>query len=153
MDINKLQYTLQNLTNKKISLSDIARALDVSRSNISLRAKNNSEVTVSELETVQNYFGVRIFVLTSDNNFILSSNTNERIKDDSIVEKYELFGHRLSDIQDNLEYLDKDMAKLIGISEDRYRKIKLGKIEITGIELAKLAGRVDISLDKLIKGI
>ena len=50
MNFNELQVILQNLTNKKISLAEIGRILELTRSNISKRAQSKSEVTVSELK-------------------------------------------------------------------------------------------------------
>jgi hypothetical protein len=49
MNFLELQDTLQNLTNQKIFLADFAKILDCGKANISKRAKNNSEITVSEL--------------------------------------------------------------------------------------------------------
>lgn len=151
MNIIELQTSLQNLTNKKISLTDIARALDVSRSNISLRAKNNSEVTVTELEKVQDFFKANIYSRIDNKNYCLSSNTLERIKDDTLADNFKFLGNKLGIIQDNLEYLDKDMAKLMNISEDRYIEIKSGNGNINLKELAKLISRIDVSLDWLLK--
>lgn len=54
MNFLELQDTLQNLTNQKIFLADFAKILDCGKANISKRAKNNSEITVSELQKSKN---------------------------------------------------------------------------------------------------
>ena len=57
--IIEIQDYLQNLTKrKKITFADIAKGLGTGRSNISLRAKNNSELTLIELKRLEKYFNV-----------------------------------------------------------------------------------------------
>lgn len=59
--IAEIQDTLQTLTNQnKITFSAIAKALGTGRSNISLRAKNNSELTPVELSRIEKYFRVNL---------------------------------------------------------------------------------------------
>lgn len=151
MNIIELQTALQNLTNVKVSLAEIARALNVSRSNISLRAKNESEVTISEIEKVQDFFNVKLYLRVDNSDVFLASNTLERIKDDKLGDNFKLIGYKLAEIQDNIDYLDKDMAKLMGITEDRYLAVKSGNQQISIEELAKLVTRIDVSLDWLLK--
>ncbi|MDR1013098.1 MAG: hypothetical protein LBL38_02405 [Lactobacillales bacterium] len=152
MDIHDILITLQKLTNEKVTQASIARALKLDPGAIVSRMKRNSDLTITEIEKIQDYFGVKIYERVDKPDICVVINTNERIKDDKILENYEFFGYRLSAIQDELEYLDKDMAKLMNIDEGRYRKIVLGKEDITGKELARLASRVELCLDKLIKG-
>ena len=66
--IKEIQTTLQNLTNTpKISFSDIAKALGTGRANISLRAKNNSELTEIEIKRLEHYFNVSLNKLNIEN--------------------------------------------------------------------------------------
>lgn len=59
--IIEVQDDLQNLTNRsKISYTEIAKALGTGRSNISLRAKNKSELTITEIKRIENYFNVSL---------------------------------------------------------------------------------------------
>jgi phage repressor protein C with HTH and peptisase S24 domain len=60
MNMLELQLYLQNLTSRKITASEIAYALKVSKQNISQRIKNSSEITVSELASIREYFNVKI---------------------------------------------------------------------------------------------
>lgn len=50
--------TLQNLTNSKISQSDIARALNVTRATISKRVSSGSQLTFDEMGKLEEYFRV-----------------------------------------------------------------------------------------------
>lgn len=58
--ITEIQDTLQNLTNTKITQSDIAEALGTGRSNISLRIKNNSQLSFEEVKKIESYFNVSL---------------------------------------------------------------------------------------------
>ena len=56
--INEVQAEIQNLTNAKISYTDIGNVLGTGRANISLRAKNNSKVTINELKKLEDAYNV-----------------------------------------------------------------------------------------------
>ncbi len=150
MNFNELQADLQKVTKEKISLSALGKILDLSRSNISLRAKNNSEITVSELQLIEEHFGVKIFVRADDKNNYFSSNTLE-LKDTQFKE-HPTLGHRLMQIQEENGFQNKAMAKFMQIDESRYRHIVSDDISPTAQELLNLASKIDVSLDWLIKG-
>ena len=52
--------SLQNLTNAKISQSDIARVFGVTRATINARAKNNSQVTFDEIKKLEKFYNVSL---------------------------------------------------------------------------------------------
>lgn len=58
--ITEIQEYLQNLTNSKITFTEIGKGLSTGRSNISLRAKNGSELSVSEIKRLEKYFNIEI---------------------------------------------------------------------------------------------
>lgn len=58
MNIVELQTKLQNLKNCRISFTEIGVALGTGRSNISKRAKENSQVKDIEIKKIENYFNV-----------------------------------------------------------------------------------------------
>lgn len=144
MNFTELQDDLQKLINKKIYLSDFGKVLDLSRSNISKRAQNNSEVTVTELQLIEKYYGVSVYKS--------SANTGERQNDTTVKERVSHFGERLGDLQDQHEYLDKDMAKLLKISEEDYIDLKLGDIEPDLTILNRLKQCFKVSIDYLLYG-
>ena len=49
---------LQKVTNSKITQEELGKALGTGRANISLRIKNNSELTLPEIKKIEKYFGV-----------------------------------------------------------------------------------------------
>ncbi len=144
MNFTELQTNLQLITKEKISLSEPGRILNLSRSNISLRAKNNSEITVSELQCIEKFYGVSIY---KSNVFTL-----ERQNDTTIPEKATKLGHRLGELQDKHEYLDKDMAKLLRISEEEYVDLKCRNAELEFKVLLRLKQCFKVSIDWLLFG-
>ena len=58
--ITDVQVNLQTLTNKKITYTDIGNVLGTGKSNISLRAKNNSQVTEKEIKLLEQAYNVSL---------------------------------------------------------------------------------------------
>ena len=109
MNFQELFDTLENLTNKKFSQSEIAEILDCKRANISKRAKNNSEITVSELQTIENFYGLSLYPN--------KTNSLDRHFDANIKAKQEACGHRICEIRDKNNLSSFQMAGLLNISE------------------------------------
>jgi len=81
-----------------------------------------------------------------------NNNSGERQNDTTIPTKVKSFGNRLTELQDKHEYLDKDMAKLLKISEEEYIDIKLGDEEPDIKILIRLKQLFKISIDWLMFG-
>lgn len=79
-------------------------------------------------------------------------NTLERQNDTTVKERVSHFGERLGELQDKHEYLDKDMAKLLKISEEDYIDLKLGDIEPDLKILNRLKQCFKVSIDYLLYG-
>ena len=77
MNISELQTLLITLTKRNISQTNIAEAFGTSRSNISLRIKNKSEVTPEELKKVEKVYNVS---LSSDEKINIANNLLNDIK-------------------------------------------------------------------------
>lgn len=123
MNFIDIQRSLQNLIpDRKISQSEIAQVLNMTRANISLRMKNKSEITVSELQKLEQHYGVSLY----------KSAVGENLKPDyDIGVQYELdnWGKRLLKLQISANILDdKVFAQMLGISvrrlDDLIRKNK-----------------------------
>ena len=76
LSIVELQSSLQKLTNRKITFTEIGIALGSSRANISNRVKRNSVLKFDEVKRIEEYFNVNIETekltekLTSDSDII-----------------------------------------------------------------------------------
>ena len=145
MNFSELLDTLQKLkSGYKINQMSIANILGLSRQTMSKRFQMGTEVTVSELKEIEKFFNVSLYKNQTDT---ICEKDNEQV-----LKNFEHFGARLNEIQGELGYLDKAMARIMGIDEKRYMRIKLGKEDATAQQLARLASKVDVSLDWLIKG-
>lgn len=145
MNFSELLDTLQKLkSGYKINQMSIANILGLSRQTMSKRFQMGTEVTVSDLQEIEKFFNVSLYKNQTDT---ICEKDNEQV-----LKNFEHFGARLNEIQGELGYLDKAMARIMGIDEKRYMRIKLGKEDATAEQLARLASKVDVSLDWLIKG-
>lgn len=145
MNFSELLDTLQKLkSGYKINQMSIANILGLSRQTMSKRFQMGTEVTVSELQEIEKFFNVSLYKNQTDT---ICEKDNEQV-----LKNFEHFGARLNEIQGELGYLDKAMARIMGIDEKRYMRIKLGKEDATAEQLARLASKVDVSIDWLIKG-
>lgn len=147
MEAVRLIAILQFLTNEIITQSDIAAALGVTKGAINNKIIRGSKFRNGEIEQIEKHFDI------SFNDFKLAQpNTFERQNDTSIPQKAEKFGRRMTEIQDMHEYLDKDMAKLLRISEEDYIDLKLGNIEPDFRILVRLKQCFKVSIDWLLFG-
>ncbi len=60
MKIKELLDLVQNKISEGVNQSMLAKALGVTRQTISNRIRNNSEITISELEKIQDFFKVKL---------------------------------------------------------------------------------------------
>lgn len=152
MLLRDFRDTLQNLTKRKITNEYLGNLYGTTSQNISKRIKNNSQITVEEVEIAQADCGVTVYARTDDKNISIVANTGERQNDMTVYERLEKFGDRLTELQDKHEYLDKDMAKLLKISEEEYIELKLGDVGPDLNILNRLKQCFKISIDALLYG-
>lgn len=152
MNFVEFQEGLQKLTNKKITQSDFARILNVGRANISDRIKRNSQVNTLEVEKIQNDLGINLYVRVDSADINISDNSGERQNDTSVDEKSSQFGKRLSELQAKHNFLDREMAQLLKISEKDYLKLVVGKIQPDLNILNRIKQNFKVSIDYLLYG-
>lgn len=70
MKVTQLLDLIQEKTSESVNQSMLARALGVTRQTVCNRIRNNSEITISELERIEDFFGVKIFVGNSSSDMI-----------------------------------------------------------------------------------
>ena len=68
MKLDELLNLLSRKTNNYINQSLLAEALGITRQTVSNRIKNDSQVTVSELKKIEDFFQVNLFNNSSDDN-------------------------------------------------------------------------------------
>lgn len=86
MNITEIQIKLQELTNGKVTQTDIAHALNKDRSNINTKAKKGTELKLSEIRQIEEYFNVNLTTNQHQNNN--KSNINDIKQVILTVEEY-----------------------------------------------------------------
>lgn len=147
MYYNELFAKLIILTKRNdITHAEIGDCMKIERGAAFARAKRNSKVKDSEKERVEEKYDVDLSSIS------ITDNSGERQNDTSIPSRAARFGYRLGDLQDKHEYLDKDMAKILRISEDEYIDIKCGDAEPDIQVLNRLKQCFKVSIDELLYG-
>ncbi len=145
MNYQELLNVLEGKTGKRIFGATLADVLETSRQNISKKINNpNVEVTVSELVKIEAEFGVRIYRS--------GGYTGERQNDTAVDEKLKGFGVRLSELQGKHNFLDREMATLLKISEKDYIKLVVGKALPTIEVLCRIKQNFKVLIDELLWG-
>ena len=144
MDFTELKAILQNLTNSKISFSQIAEILKVTPANISKRASAKSEITVSELKAIEMFYDKRIYKSP-----IYSI---KRHFDENIQFKLENLGKRIAEIQEKNNLSDSQMAMLLNISNENYLLTKNSQTIPDTKIINNIKQNFKISLDWLLYG-
>ncbi len=144
---NEVLTKLTYLTKRNnLSNTEIGKAIDVERRAMAGRAERNSTFKPVEVKKIESAFGVNL------DEAVIINNSLARQNDKTIEEKYEGFGVRLTKIQDEHEYLDKDMAKLLKISEQDYIYLKCGDLNPDIEILNKIKQYFEVSIDWLLYG-
>lgn len=136
---------LQQKIKRKITHVEIAEILQCTRANISKKVLNEkSEVTISDLTKLQEYFEVEI--LKSE---IISP--KQIISRELEVESSVLnWGLRLDIIAKYNGLSDYEMSKILNIKESRYNSIILKNLEPKLSELNAIKANFDVEIDDLL---
>ncbi len=144
MNFQELQNLLENKAQKRVSGSLLADVLGSSRQNINQKINNGSPVTVSELQKVEAEFGVSLYKS--------GAYDGSRQNDTTLEEKIKSFGKRVSELQAQHNFLDREMATLLKISEKDYLKLVTGKNLPNLDVLMNIKRNFNVSIDYLLWG-
>jgi phage repressor protein C with HTH and peptisase S24 domain len=131
--INEVKDQLQNLTNTKISYTDIGNVLGTGRANISLRAKNDSQISVNELRKLEEAYNVDLIKQRLNNlsdSLGLAKIETNTVKIPYRPDVYLSAGYGLEVYSESAEFVTLDLRLF---TTDRGNKIKPENCEIVSI--------------------
>lgn len=129
-----------------ISQAEIGEVIGVERRAMNGRADRNSKFKLDEVEKIQKYYNVDL------NSIVIIDNSGERQNDTSLEEKIKSFGKRVSELQAQHNFLDREMATLLKISEKDYLKLVTGK-NLPNLDiLMNIKRNFNVSIDYLLWG-
>lgn len=147
MSIVKDLAILQYLTNTLITQKGVGEALNFSKGAINNRIIRGGDFKQDEKQRLEDFYGISF-----DDFKEAAPNTLERQNDITVTEKSSQFGKRLSLIQEKHNFLDREMAKLLKISEDEYIDLVCGDKEPDLQVLNCIKQNFKVSIDYLLYG-
>ena len=144
MDISEAIETLHNLTNARIVKADLARALGIDPAALRRKEIVKIELKPIEIQKLEDYFRIKLVKQ--------QAYTGERQNDTTVEEKSSQFGKRLSELQAQHNFLDREMAQLLKISEPAYLKLVTCKTKPDLDVLNRIKQNFKVSVDYLLYG-
>lgn len=147
MSIVKDLAILQYLTNILITQKGVGEALNFSKGAINNRIIRGGNFKPEEKKELENFYGISF----GDFKEALP-NTLARQNDETVYERASQFGKRLQEIQDKHNFLNREMAQLLKISEREYTQLKIGKKAPTISVINEIKRNFVVDVDWLIFG-
>ena len=144
-----LKY-IKELLNK--TTEQIARDLDIPARTIGGYEREERTPSIDFAIKMQNAYNVNINWLLTNNGAIFNSSNDLKKTKNNIHNRVTSFFHRLKEIQTSNKLLDKELAKILEISEKRYLSISLGKEEPTLKEINNIKTNFNVDIDWLLYG-
>lgn len=144
MPIVRVLSILLYITNKLYSLSDIGKALGMTRGAISNRVARNQELSDSEILKIEEYFNVSL------SNFDVANSLQQYTHPKKLSIKG--WGRRLQKLRIENDLTINMMVNLVGIKEDRIIDFIDKDKEPSLKELTAVASNFNVSLNYLLYG-
>lgn len=129
-----------------ITHTEIGEIIGLERRAAAARAKRNGKVKPGEVEKIEKYYDIDL------NSIAIVDNSGSRQNDTSLEDKIQNFGKRLSELQAQHNFLDREMATLLKISERDYLKIVTAK-NLPNLDiLMNIKRNFNVSIDYLLWG-
>lgn len=143
MLLREFRDNLQKLTKRKITNEYLGNLFGTSPQNISKRIKNDSKVTVEEVELAQKDLGVVVFARTNINNsYTIKENPNNfSLKN---------WGQNIQKLRAENNLSIDNFCKLTGITESNLIAYVNDDKEPTISDLIKIKNHFNISIDNLL---
>ena len=134
MYFKDIQATIQNLTNKRVTLQGIANALGITKGAVSIRTKNpNSMLRLDEIKKLESYFMINLQNLQE----ILPEGTRTA-------------GDRLQVVRKFLNLTAEELAKNLGISTRTLGAYERNELTINSVIHTKLIKLYNVNIDYIL---
>lgn len=107
-------------------------------------------------EQLNEFFNVNLnYIFTGHGEMFIKENPNTlaRQNDETVYERASQFGKRLQEIQDKHNFLNREMAQLLKISEREYTQLKIGKKAPTISVINEIKRNFVVDVDWLMYGV
>lgn len=129
-----------------ITHTEIGEIIGLERRAAAARAKRNGKVKPDEVEKIEKYYNIDL------NSIAIVDNSGSRQNNTSLEDKIQNFGKRLSELQAQHNFLDREMATLLKISEKDYLKLVTSKNLPNLDVLMNIKRNFNVSIDYLLWG-
>lgn len=138
----------------KMTVEDFATELNISKHTLGAYERGEITPSIKFASSLCELLKINInwFLTGQGEMFIQDKNSFKRVKADDLYERAESFGKRLASIQEFHGLLNSEMAKLLKISEKRYRRLVLCREYPTIPELNALKSNFVVDADWLLYG-
>lgn len=133
MKIKELPLLLTKITGNPVNQSLLAKSLGITRQTISIRIKNDSEVTVSEINKIEHFFGVNLT--------------------DVVPEVPGAIGKRFKNIREDLRLTQQALGDKIGISKQAVSNVENNLSNPSIDVISKLIVDFKVNANYLISGV
>ena len=147
---NNLRLARETLGIKATELSD---KFDIPYRTYQSYERGERNISFEKLaQIVQEYNFNLNFIFFGEKPIFSHKHTNLRIINPKYIEIFKKCGHRIIQIQEKNDLTNKEMAKIMGVSEGTYMKICAGNDTPNEKELNKIKENFDVDMDWLMYG-
>ncbi len=141
---------IKELLNK--TTDQLSKDLDIPARTIGGYEREERTPSIEFAIKLHDVYNININWLLTNNGAVFNCKNDLKSTKNDIHNRVDTFFHRLRELQTTNKLLDKDIAKIMNISEKRYLSISLGKEPPTLKELNKIKENFNVDIDWILYG-
>ena len=147
----RLQYFRKSLN---MTVDELSQNVEVKSRTIGGYERGEREPSIEYMNKLINLYSLNTnWLINGSGSMLLKANNSlTKVNNYRAVENFKKCGHRIIQIQEKNDLTNKEMAKIMGVSEGTYMKICAGNDTPNEKELNKLKENFDIDMDWLMYG-
>lgn len=137
-----------------ITVDELSQNVDVKSRTIGGYERGEREPSFEYIDKLVKFYSLNVNWLITGDGFWFAKNQNSLKKRNNftVQENFKKCGHRIIKLQEKNDLSNKEMAKIMGISEGTYMKICAGNDTPNEKELNRLKENFDVDMDWLMYG-